>query len=116
MLGGPSCPPRNVTDRADTVPFSNETLRSGRDHCQVPDCESGWRTNREIEIERQNRRTIADQNLGVQMVAIPHAAHRLNGEARKILVSRRVLKRLAIGMGATGQQQEQDQNTGSKHW
>jgi len=57
-----------------------------------------------MQIERQNRRTIADQNLRVQAIAIADAAHRLNAEARKILVSRRVLKRPAIGMGATGQQ------------
>jgi len=34
MLGGPSCPPRNVTDRADTVPFNK---RPGRDQRQSPD-------------------------------------------------------------------------------
>ena len=34
MLGGPSCPPRNVTERPETVPFSNPP---GRDQRQVPD-------------------------------------------------------------------------------
>lgn len=34
MLGGPSCPPRNVTERAATVPMSKWP---GRDHRQSPD-------------------------------------------------------------------------------
>lgn len=34
MLGGPSWPPRNVTDGAVTVPVNK---RPGRDHCQLPD-------------------------------------------------------------------------------
>jgi hypothetical protein len=34
MLGGPSWPPRNVTERAETVPFSKPL---GRDQRQVPD-------------------------------------------------------------------------------
>ena len=34
MLGGPSCPPRNVTDRAETGPLKSRPLR---DHRHVPD-------------------------------------------------------------------------------
>jgi len=35
MLGGPSWPPKNITERAVTVPFSRPP---GRDHRQSPDC------------------------------------------------------------------------------
>lgn len=35
MLGGPSCPPRNVTECAATVPLRSRPVR---DHCQFPDC------------------------------------------------------------------------------
>jgi hypothetical protein len=35
MLGGSSCPPRKVTDRAATLPLRS---RPGRDHFQLPPC------------------------------------------------------------------------------
>ncbi len=34
MLGGPSCPPRKVTERAETIPFNR---RPERDQYQVPE-------------------------------------------------------------------------------
>ena len=37
-----------------------------------------------MQIQRENRRAIADHNLGSQMIAVSQAMHRLNGEARKI--------------------------------
>jgi len=40
-----------------------------------------------MQIERQDRRAVADKNLGVQMIAIADPAHRLNGEARQILAA-----------------------------
>lgn len=62
-----------------------------------------------MEIERQDRRTVADQNLSGQTIAIAQAMHRLDFKARKILSSRHILKRLVVGVSAAGQQQEEGQ-------
>jgi len=40
-----------------------------------------------MQVERQNRRTLADQDLSGQTISIANAAHRLNREARQILVA-----------------------------
>ena len=63
-----------------------------------------------MQIEREDRRAVADQNLNGQAIAIAHAAHRVNCEARKILVCGKVLKRPAFGARATRKQQEENEN------
>jgi hypothetical protein len=57
-----------------------------------------------MQIERQDGRTVADQNLRGQVVAIAQAVHGLNGELRKILVPGQILERPALGMGAAGEE------------
>ena len=63
-----------------------------------------------MQIEREDRKAVADQNLSGQAIAIAHAAHRVNCEARKILVCGKVLKRPAFGARATRKQQEENKN------
>jgi hypothetical protein len=53
-----------------------------------------------MQIERQDRRAIADQDLGVQTIAVPNALNRLNVETRKILAARQIPHRLAYCMRA----------------
>ncbi len=73
------------------------------------------RSNREMQVQRQDRRTVADQDLRRQTIPIAHAVYRLNGEARQILGSRYILERPALGMRAAGQHNAQNQNTAPKH-
>jgi len=40
-----------------------------------------------MQIEREDRRAVADENLSSQTIAVAHSAHRLNREAGKILAA-----------------------------
>lgn len=62
-----------------------------------------------MQVERQDRRTVADQNLRVQLVPVTDPVQRLNGETGKILSSRQILKRRPVPMRAAGQQQQDRQ-------
>src|SRR3984885_3615296 len=68
-----------------------------------------------MQVERQDRRTVADQNLGGQTIAVSPPAHRLNREAGKIFVTGRILERPALGAGAADQHEPQNQNAALKH-
>ncbi len=66
-----------------------------------------------MKIERQYGRTIADQDLHIQLVAIAHAANGLDLETGKVLMPGKIFQRGPLPMRAAGKEQAENGDAGA---